>query len=75
MSAEILFSLPICGIMGLTKSLPPRGRWHGVAVTERVCVTLGLDKYYCIALSLSRLRRQLPPGGSLGLRTTIEVWA
>ena len=23
-------------------SLPPRGRWHGVAVTEGACVTLGL---------------------------------
>ena len=27
-SAEILFSLPICVIMELTKSLPPGGRWH-----------------------------------------------
>ena len=27
-SAENLFSLPICGIMELTKSLPPGGRWH-----------------------------------------------
>ena len=26
-SAEMLFSLPICVIMRLTKSLPPRGRW------------------------------------------------
>ena len=41
-SAENLFSLPICVIMGLTKSLPPRGRWHGVAVTEGARVTLGL---------------------------------
>ena len=23
-----MFSLPICGIMELTKSLPPGGRWH-----------------------------------------------
>ena len=42
-SAEILFPLPICVIMEPTKSLPPRGRWHGVAVTEGACVTLGLD--------------------------------
>ena len=27
-SAENLFSLPICVIMELTKSLPPGGRWH-----------------------------------------------
>ena len=42
-SAENLFSLPICVIMEPTKSLPPRGRWHGVAVTEGACVTLGLN--------------------------------
>ena len=41
--AENLFSLPICVIMEPTKSLPPRGRWHGVAVTEGACVTLGLN--------------------------------
>ncbi len=41
-SAENLFSLQICVIMELTKSLPPRGRWHGAAVTEGACVTLGL---------------------------------
>ena len=41
-SAENLFSLPSCDIMELTESLPPRGRWHGVAVTEGACVTLGL---------------------------------
>ena len=38
-SAENLFSLPICDIMELMKSLPPGGRWHGVAVTEGACVT------------------------------------
>ena len=27
-SAEGLLSLPICDIMGITKSLPPGGRWH-----------------------------------------------
>ena len=41
-SAGNLFSLPIYVIMWLTKSLPPRGRWHGVAVTEGACVTLDL---------------------------------
>ena len=42
-SAENLFSLPICDIMGLTESLPPRGRWHGVAVTEGAHATLSLN--------------------------------
>ena len=73
-SAENLFSLPIYVIMGLTKSLPPRGRGTALAV-EGACVTLGLDKSYCIALSLSRLRRQLPPGGSLKTRAILGVWA
>ena len=54
-SAEILFSLPICGIMGLTKSLPPRGRGTALAV-EGACVTLGLYQLSCYALSLSHLR-------------------
>ena len=40
-SAEILFSLPICVIMELAKSLPPRGRGTALAV-EGACVTLGL---------------------------------
>ena len=40
-SAERLFSLPICDIMRLTKSLPPRGRGTALAV-EGACVTLGL---------------------------------
>ena len=44
-------------------------------MTEGACVALGLDKSYCIALSLSRLRRQLPPGGSLKTRATLGVWA
>ena len=73
-SAENLFSLPICAIMGLTKSLPPSGRGTALAV-EGACVTLGLNKSYCIALSLSRLRRQLPPGGSLRARASLGVWA
>ena len=41
-SAEILFSLPICVIMVLTKSLPPRGRGTALAV-EGACVILNLD--------------------------------
>ena len=35
------------------------------SVTEGARVTLSLSEFYCNALSLSRLRRQLPPGGSL----------
>ena len=41
-SAENLFSLPICVIMELTKSLLPRGRGTALAV-EGACVTLSLD--------------------------------
>ena len=51
----MLFSLPIYDIMGLTKSLPPRCHPQADAV-EGACVTLGLGKIYCIALSLSQLR-------------------
>ena len=40
-SAENLFSLPICVIMGLTKSFPLRGRGTALAV-EGACVTLDL---------------------------------
>ena len=74
-SAEILFSLPICFIMGLTKSLPPRGRWHGIAVTEGACVTLDLWQLHCNVQSLTRLRRELPPWGSLWECATLGVWA
>ena len=43
-----------------------RKRMRGTALAvEGACVTLGLRELYCNALSLSRLRRQLPPGGSL----------
>ena len=35
------------------------------SVTEGACVTLALNRFYCNALSLTRLRRELPPGGSL----------
>ena len=34
-------------------------------VVEGACVTWGSAYLHCHALSLSRLRRQLPPGGSL----------
>ena len=37
------------------------------SVTEGARVTLNLDILHCNAFSLSRLRRQLPPGGSLFL--------
>ena len=35
------------------------------SVTEGARVTLALHRFYCNALSLTRLRRELPPGGSL----------
>ena len=35
------------------------------SVTEGACATYEFDKDYCAALSLTRLRRELPPGGSL----------
>ena len=41
-SAENLFSLPICVIMELAKSLPPGGRETALAV-EGARVTLSLD--------------------------------
>ena len=34
-------------------------------MVEGACVTFSLREFYCHALSPSRLRRQLPPGGSL----------
>ena len=34
-------------------------------MVEGARVTFSLREFYCHALSLSRLRRQLPPGGSL----------
>ena len=46
------------------QSLPPGGRGTAIAV-EGARVTFSLHGFYCYALSLSRLRRQLPPGGSL----------
>ena len=52
-SAENLFSLQICVIMGLRKSLPPRGRGTALAV-EGACVTFDLHKFHCNALSLTR---------------------
>ena len=41
-SAEELFPLPICDIMGIMKSLPPRGRGTALAV-EGACATLNLN--------------------------------
>ena len=41
------------------------------SVTEGACVTLGLYQSHCCALSLTRLRRELPPGGSLWMRSCI----
>ena len=41
-SAENLFSLPICVIMELIESLPPRGRGTALAV-EGARATLSLD--------------------------------
>ena len=45
---------------------PSSGRKGDHEVVEGARVTFILDIRHCNALSLSRLRRQLPPGGSLG---------
>ena len=47
------------------KKKPSSGRKGDHEVVEGARVTLSLDIIHCNALSLSRLRRQLPPGGSL----------
>ena len=44
---------------------PSSGRKGDHEVVEGARVTLSLYILHCNALSLSRLRRQLPPGGSL----------
>ena len=44
---------------------PSSGRKGDHEVVEGARVTFSLREFYCHALSLSRLRRQLPPGGSL----------
>ena len=44
---------------------PPSEREGTALAVEGACVTLGLYQSHCNALSLSRLWRQLPPGGSL----------
>jgi len=41
---DVVFSADLC-YNGTNKSLPPGGRWHGVAVTEGACVTLSLDNF------------------------------
>ena len=56
------------------ESLPPGGRGTAIAV-EGARVTFSLHGFYCYALPLSRLRRQLPPGGSLWMCVTLGVWA
>jgi len=46
------------------------------SVTEGACVILGLYELHCDALSLTRLRRELPPGGSLWYaHASLGVWA
>ena len=42
-------------------------------VVEGACVTFSSDQIDCYALSLSRLRRQLPPGGSLTLSFLLPI--
>ena len=44
----------VCEYRCCSKSLPPRGRWHGKAVTEGECVTLNYSSLYYFAFSLSR---------------------
>ena len=44
---------------------PSSGRKGDHEVVEGAREILNLSEFYCNALSLSRLRRQLPPGGSL----------
>ena len=53
-----------CYLPGGNKK-PSSGRKGDHEVVEGARVTLNLDILRCNALSLSRLRRQLPPGGSL----------
>ncbi len=58
---------PIAKLPGDAKPEAPlcKGRWHRVSVTEGACVILDFVELYRYALSLTRLRRELPPGGSL----------
>ena len=70
-SAEYLFSLPICVIMGLAKSLLPRGRRNGVAVTEGACVTLNFLVTHSPSVSFADSSL---PEGALG-RATVGLWA
>ena len=55
-----------------TKKPPSEREGDRVSGGRSLWVTLGLDKSYCIALSLSRLRRQLPPGGSLWVGSNLR---
>ena len=50
----------------LTATEPPSEREVArVSETVGACATFGLNELHCCALSLSQLRCQLPPGGSL----------
>ena len=52
---ELVFSADLC-YNGSIKKAFLREEGGARSVTEGACVTLGLDKSYCIALSLSQLR-------------------
>ena len=71
-SAENLFSLPICVIMGLTKSLPCVKGGAELMRGGGIVKAKGNEKQ-----SLSRLRRQLPlHKGAFGCtRSSLGVWA
>ena len=53
-----------CALTGILYK-PSSGRKGDHEVVEGARVTFSLREFYCHALSLSRLRRQLPPRGSL----------
>ena len=71
---ELVFSADLC-YNGSSKKAFLREEGGTRSVTEGACATLDLHLFFHNALSLSRLRRQLPPGGSLGMCATIGVWA
>ena len=54
---------------------PSSGRKGDHEVVEGARGTLSLRELYYNALSLTRLRRELPPGGSLKTSATLGVWA
>ena len=67
---DVFFSADLC-YNGSSKKAFLREEGGTRSVTEGARVTLSFRKFRCIALSLSRLRRQLPPGGSLWTRSCI----